>query len=98
MSFFVGVIRVELFIPQSRSLKDKRSVVHGIKDRLKAMNVAVAEVDGQDLWQRTTIAVSMVSGEAAWFDRAVQDVRQVVERDHRAIVSGFDWDVTPAPW
>jgi len=98
MSFFVGVVRIELFIPQSRSLKDKRSVVHGIKDRLKALNASVAEVDGQELWQRATIAVSLVSGETAWLDKVIQDVRRIVERDDRALVSGFDWDVTPAPW
>ena len=84
MGFFVGVVRIELFIPQSRSLKDKRSVVHGVKDRLKALNAAVAEVDGQDLWQRATIAVSLVSGETAWLDKGIQDVRSIVERDHRA--------------
>lgn len=98
MSFFVGVVRIELFIPQSRSLKDKRSVVHGVKDRLKALNASVAEVDGQDLWQRATIAVALVSGETAWLDKVIQDVRRIVERDDRALVSGFDWDVTPAPW
>ncbi len=98
MAFFIGVVRIELFIPQSRSLKDKRSVVHGVKDRLKALNAAVAEVDGQDLWQRATIAVALVSGETAWLDRVIQDVRRIVERDDRALVSGFDWDVTPAPW
>ena len=98
MAFFIGVVRIELFIPQSRSLKDKRSVIHGVKDRLKALNAAVAEVDGQDLWQRATIAVALVSGETAWLDRVIQDVRRMVERDDRALVSGFDWDVTPAPW
>ena len=98
MAFSVGVVRIELFIPQSRSLKDKRSVVHGVKDRLKALNASVAEVDGQDLWQRATIAVSLVSGETAWLDKVIQDVRRIVERDDRALVSGFDWDVTPAPW
>ncbi|HEX7878069.1 MAG TPA: DUF503 domain-containing protein [Candidatus Eisenbacteria bacterium] len=98
MSFFVGVVRVELFIPQSRSLKDKRSVLHGVKDRLKALNAAVAEVDGQDLWQRATLAVSLVSSDSGWIEKSVQDIRRIAERDDRALVSGFDWDVTPAPW
>ena len=98
MSFYVGVVRIELFIPQSRSLKDKRSVLRSVKDRLRALNAGVAEVDGQDLWQRATLAVSVVSGETAFIDRAIQDVRQIAERDDRALVSGFDWDITPAPW
>ena len=98
MAFYVGVVRIELFIPQSRSLKDKRSVLRSVKDRLRAMNAGVAEVEGQELWQRATLAVSVVSGESAWIDRVIQDVRQIAERDDRALVSGFDWDITPAPW
>ena len=98
MSFHVGVIRIELFIPHSRSLKDKRSVLHSVKDRLRALNAAVAEVDGQDLWQRATLAVTVVSNEAGWIDSTVQEIRRIAERDDRALVSGFDWDITPAPW
>jgi uncharacterized protein YlxP (DUF503 family) len=98
VSFFVGVVRMEIFIPQSQSLKDKRSVLRGVKDRLKPLSAAVAEVDGQDLWQRATIAVAFVSSDSGWIEKSVQEVRRIAERDDRALVSGFDWDVTPAPW
>ena len=43
---------VELHIPYSQSLKDKRMVLRRVKDRLQKFNVAVAEVEHQDLWQR----------------------------------------------
>lgn len=98
MSFYIGVVRIELFMPQSRSLKDKRSVLRSVKDRLMALNAAVAEVDGQDLWQRSTLAVSLVAEEAGRIELIIQDVRRIAERDERAMVSGFDWDVSPAPW
>ena len=48
----VALLSLECYLPMSQSLKDKRMVVRRIKDRLRALNVAVAEVAHQDLWQR----------------------------------------------
>jgi uncharacterized protein YlxP (DUF503 family) len=63
---FVGLLRVELHIPDSGSLKSKRSVVKGLKDRIRSrFNVSVAEVDPNDLWQRATLGVACVSGDRA---------------------------------
>ncbi len=60
----VGLCTVELFVPGSQSLKDKRQVIHGLKDRLRGkFNLSVAEVEGQDLWQKTVIGMACVSNE-----------------------------------
>src|SRR3979411_1020252 len=59
----VGLLTVELHVPGSQSLKEKRMVLRRIKDRLKKFNVAVSEVDHQDLWQRAALAVVTVSTE-----------------------------------
>ncbi len=48
----VALLSVELYLPMSQSLKEKRMVLRRLKDRLGAMNVAVAEVAHQDVWQR----------------------------------------------
>ncbi len=45
----VGLLSIELHIPGAQSLKDKRTVLRGLKERLKKFNVAVAEVEHQDL-------------------------------------------------
>ena len=61
---FVGVARLTLQIADSGSLKSKRQVLRRITDRLKArFNVSVAEVEDQDLWQRATIALAVVSSD-----------------------------------
>ena len=58
----VGVLNIELFIPGSNSLKTKRSIIKGIKDRLRShFNVSVAEIDHADKWQRASLGVSSVS-------------------------------------
>ena len=58
----IGVLTLEMRFEESHSLKDKRHYVRGVKDRLrKSFNVAVAEIDGQDLWQRSTVAAVTIS-------------------------------------
>ncbi len=60
----VGVLTMEVRLENSHSLKDKRQVVQGLKDRLRRkFNVAVAEIDYQDLWQRALVAAVTVSGD-----------------------------------
>jgi uncharacterized protein YlxP (DUF503 family) len=59
----IGVLTLELRLEYAHSLKEKRHVVKSLKDRLRAkFNVAVAEIDYQDLWQRGLLAAVTVSG------------------------------------
>jgi uncharacterized protein len=77
---FVGVVRIELHLPACTSLKDKRSIVRSLKDRLRArLNAAVAEVEYQDLWQRAALGVAVVSGENHQVDEQLQSVRQLID-------------------
>ncbi|MDE0165513.1 MAG: DUF503 domain-containing protein [Bryobacterales bacterium] len=58
----VGLLTLQLHIEHAHSLKEKRHVLKGLKDRLRnRFNVSVAEVDGQDTWQASVVAVVMVS-------------------------------------
>jgi len=76
----VGILRLTLYLPESRSLKDKRRVLRSVKDRLRGQfNVSVAEVDHLDLWQKATVAVALVSKDARHADRLLQKVLDRVE-------------------
>lgn len=58
----VGLLTLQIHIEHAHSLKEKRHVLQGLKDRLrKRFNVSIAEVDGQDTWQAAVVAVVMVS-------------------------------------
>jgi uncharacterized protein YlxP (DUF503 family) len=60
----IGVLTLEVRLEYAHSLKEKRHVVQGLKDRLRRrFNVAVAEIDYQDLWQRAMLAAVTVSGD-----------------------------------
>ena len=87
---FVGIVRIELHLPGAASLKDKRSVVRALKERIRnRVHAAVAEVDHQDLWQRAALGVAVVSGERRHVGEMLQSVRRLVEATHGAEL--LDW-------
>jgi uncharacterized protein YlxP (DUF503 family) len=77
----VALERFDLRIPGCGSLKEKRHVVKTLTNALRSkFNVAVAEVDHLDLWQRTTLAVSAVGNQAYHVKKVMHEVERFVER------------------
>jgi uncharacterized protein YlxP (DUF503 family) len=75
----VGVSRIELHLPNGASLKGKRQVVKSLKDRIKhRFNVSIAEVDDQDLWQKTVLAVACVGNAHSHVQQIMDQVIGVV--------------------
>ena len=73
----VGVLTLELRLENSFSLKDKRQVVRSLKDRLRRkFNVAIAEIDYQELWQRAALAAVTVSSDHSYAEKLLQSVEQ----------------------
>jgi uncharacterized protein YlxP (DUF503 family) len=81
----IGVLTLELRLEDAHSLKDKRHVLQGLKDRLRhKFNVAIAEIDHQDTWQRATLAAVTVSGDRIFAEKVLQSV----EDEAAAILGG----------
>jgi uncharacterized protein YlxP (DUF503 family) len=75
----VGVCTVELFISESQSLKDKRQVLHSLKDRLQGrFNLSVAEVDGQDLWQKAVLGMACVANEGSHVNQVLDQALNLI--------------------
>jgi uncharacterized protein YlxP (DUF503 family) len=71
----IGLLTLEIHIPDAQSLKDKRQVLRSLKDRLRAhFNVAVAELDFEDTWQRSVVGVVTLSNEEHHVEEALQKV------------------------
>lgn len=71
----VGLLQVELHLPAAHSLKDKRAVIKSLKDQLRGrFNIAVAEVEANELWQRATVGISTLSDSRAYVDRLLDEV------------------------
>jgi uncharacterized protein YlxP (DUF503 family) len=74
-----AALRLELRIPESRSLKAKRRVLKGISSMLTStFPVAVAEVDHQDQWQRATLGVALVAPQAGQLERLIHAVQRTM--------------------
>jgi uncharacterized protein len=77
----VALERFDLRIPGCGSLKEKRHVVKTLTNAIRStFNVSVAEVDHHDLWQRTTLAVAVVTGESYQGRKVLQQVEKLVDR------------------
>ncbi|HVE92075.1 MAG TPA: DUF503 domain-containing protein [Actinomycetota bacterium] len=94
---YVGIGRLELRVPASGSLKSKRHVVKGLIGGLQSkFKVAAAEVDHQDLWQRTTLGISCVSGTAFQVRKVLHEIERWVSTDDRVeILDHFTQVVGP---
>lgn len=79
----VGVLTLELFFPYAHSLKDKRRILHSFKDRVRRHNVALAELDFQDKWQRALIGIVTLNSQQALVEevlgRVLADARNLQE-------------------
>jgi uncharacterized protein YlxP (DUF503 family) len=77
----VALSAIDLRIPGCTSLKQKRHVVKSLQAGIRQkFNVAVAEVDHHDQWQRTTLAVSAVAGQGYHLRRVMHEVERFIER------------------
>jgi hypothetical protein len=77
----IAHLTMELRIEGAQSLKDKRRVTRSLKDKLRAsFNVAVAEVEGNQLWQRATIAVVSVSDSRDYLRGLMEKVESAAAR------------------
>jgi uncharacterized protein len=77
----IGLLTLQIHIPDAQSLKDKRQVLRSLKDRLRGhFNVAVAELDHQDLWQRSLVGVVAISSDAHYLEQSMAAVAAESER------------------
>jgi uncharacterized protein YlxP (DUF503 family) len=77
----IGLLTLEIHISDARSLKDKRQVLRSLKDRLRAhFNVAVSELDHQDVWQRSRVGVVTISGDARHLEESLSAIAAESER------------------
>lgn len=81
----IGLTVWELHLPGCRSLKEKRSILESLKDRLhRQFNVSVAETDYQDLPQRAELSACVVSTERRHADSVLSSADRLVEAEAEA--------------
>jgi len=71
-------VRLELELPFSSSLKDKRQTLRSLKDRLRRKNVSVIESENQDLWQRATVEIALAAVSRGAAEEKREDLRRTL--------------------
>ncbi len=90
----VGSCKIELEIPASGSLKEKRRIVKGLKERVQArFHVAVAEVDRMDTWQRATLGIACVSNDSRLVDATLSKVVHWIETSGDVVLLDYEIDL-----
>ncbi len=78
----IGLLQLDLRIPESQSLKGKRQILLGLKTRLRQkFNVSISETDHQDKWQAAGLAVTCVGNDRAGVNRVLSYLVESVRRE-----------------
>ena len=94
----VGAARVELHVHGSQSLKEKRGVVRSVVRRVRnRFNVAIAEVGGQDTWQRVELGLAAVGHDGDTVRALLDKVAEFIEDLHLAEVIGQQVELLGEP-
>jgi uncharacterized protein len=92
----VAALTLEVSIPFSRSLKDRRQVVRSMKDRLRqGFNISVAELDEAVTWQSATLGIAAISSSRDYLRGLMAEVESAATRlaaEHCAEVSDAFWN------
>lgn len=95
MGVVIAAVEVELHIPAISNLKAKRGVIKALAAALRnQLQVSVAEVDHQDLWQRCTLGVAIAAGSETGARQVVQSLEKIVYREPRVELIRFDVEVS----
>lgn len=91
---FVCVARVTLDIPAAGSLKAKRQVLRRVTDRVKAkFNVAVAEVEDNDVWNRAVVALAVVGNDRRHVNEMMDKILHFIEEMYVAPVAARELEI-----
>jgi uncharacterized protein YlxP (DUF503 family) len=78
----IGLLTLEIYIPYSHSLKEKRKTLNKLKDRLKKRyNIAFAELDYLDKWQRSKIGLVTLNTKKSMIDKVFQKIISEAEEN-----------------
>jgi uncharacterized protein YlxP (DUF503 family) len=89
----VGLIQLELVANDAQSLKDKRAKLQSLKDRIRQrFNVAIAETDHQDLWQRTRLAVVYAASDRRPVTAVLSKILEFVKQQPQFTLLDFEME------
>ncbi len=78
----IGLLTLEIYIPYSHSLKEKRRTLNKIRDRLKKKyNIAFAELEYLNKWQRSKIGMVTLNTQKSMSEKIFQKIIREIEEN-----------------
>jgi len=89
----IGIVQFRMHFPGAGSLKGKRKILKSLKDRLKnKFNVSVAELEGHDLWQSSTVGVAIISNDKKFANSVLSKVSDLVYGQPEIVVTDIQME------
>ena len=94
MATKVALLHLELMIPDAMSLKDKRRIVKGFKDRVThGRNVSIAEVDHVGSIRRAVLAVAMVGSDGRYIRGAMDKIVDAARANRSMVLLDYEVEI-----
>ena len=76
----LGICSINLYLPGSRSLKDKRNVIKSIKLRIRnKFNVSVSEINNYGLWKKTNLGIAGTGNENKYLNNVINEIIKFIK-------------------
>jgi uncharacterized protein YlxP (DUF503 family) len=86
----VGKLTLEIFLPNATNLKEKRRIVNSLKDNLRNnFKISVAEVDYENLWQRSKFLIAIASKDHLNLERKIQKIFEFLKDNSEIEITSF---------
>ncbi len=90
----IGTCTIQLYFSESGSLKRKRQFLKRIKDRVRnKFNVSIAEIEDNDLWQRTTLGIGTVANDRRFTNGILSKVVKHIETENGVEVLDYQIEI-----
>jgi len=89
----IGVCEISLYLPNSHSLKDKRSILISYQNYLrKKYNISISEIDQRNLWKKSTIGIVSINSNRMVIDRLFEKIKK--DTENQADIQLIDYSVS----
>lgn len=86
----IGLLHLELVLPEAQSLKDRRRIIKSLKERIgNRFNASIAELGNPDLWKHAQLAVCIIGNDVRHVNSQLSTVASFVNQDHRALLTDY---------
>ena len=90
----IGLCRIDLYLPDCGSLKQKRSVLKGLMARIRnKFNVSIAELGEQDLWQKALVGVVVIANESRYANQVLSKAVDLIQNEHQVILMDYTMEM-----